>query len=278
MRGITLQKLFSAIFTLLCYCTLLTSKSTNANAADNPLLKTGVSFAIPPWVIQETNSGIELDILRSALRHYAIEIEPVFIPFARAFPLFDSNELDIVLNAKPGSVRSGFYSDPVVQFENVAISLKKKNFSQDTTIADLVDKRVVAFQNASKFLGREFQEMAEKNNLYDEVAKQKIQINLLFLRGKIDFIIMDKSIFGYYWSEAIEELKSNGEDTSSLLQPVQFHNLFPKTSYPFVFQDEDIKNKFNEGLRKLHASGDYALIIEKYTPVLDLYPRSPTLE
>lgn len=278
MLGSTLQKFFSATLTLLCICALLTSKSINASAADNPLLRAGVSFAIPPWVIQETNSGIELDILRSALRPYAIEVEPVFIPFARAFSLFDSNDLDVVLNAKPGSVRSGFYSDPVVQFENVAISLKKKNFPTDLTIADLTDKRVVAFQNASKFLGREFQEMTEKNKLYDEIAKQKIQINLLFLRGKIDFIIMDKSIFGYYWSEAIEELKSNGEDTSSLLQPVEFHYLFPKTSYPFVFQNEDIKNKFNEGLRKLHENGNYALIIEKYTPVLDLYPRLPPLE
>jgi polar amino acid transport system substrate-binding protein len=36
----------------------------NAHADE---VKVGVSFSIPPYVIQETNSGLELDILRSAL-------------------------------------------------------------------------------------------------------------------------------------------------------------------------------------------------------------------
>lgn len=233
-------------------------------------IRTGVSFSIPPWVIQETKSGIELEIFRKALAPYDYEIDPVFVPFARAFYLFESNKLDAVVNVKPGAVKNGYYSDPVVRFQNVAISLKTKNLPKEITISDLKKYRVVAFQNASKLLGSEFSEMTKNNDHYQEVAKQRSQINLLFLRN-IDFIVMDKSIFGYYWNELYSEASRTGINLPAYLRSVEFHTVFPPSDYRFAFRNETVRDKFNLGLKQLIDSGEYEKIIEKYSRLSNLY-------
>ena len=164
-------------------------------------LNVGVSFAIPPWVITERDSGIELDILKDALSPAGYEVQTNYLSFALSYSLFEADKLDAVINAKESILKSGFLSEPVVTFQNVAVSLKSRNYPEEFSPSFLVDKSVIAFQNASILLNDEFKAMTKQNQMYQEVAKQSLQINLLMIRD-IDFIVMDKRIFNYYLQQA----------------------------------------------------------------------------
>lgn len=245
------------------------SDETNTALADK-ILHIGVSFAIPPWVIPESDSGIELDILKQALFSEGYIVVPKYLSFALAYSLFDVGKLDGVINAKESSLKTGYYSDPVVTFQNVAISLEKKNYPPDIDISFLEDKSIVAFQKASVLLGDEFNLMTKKNSLYQEVAKQSLQINLLMIRN-IDFIIMDKSIFGYHWKKAQTD-PDLIRAKSKLERPVRFHYIFEPTDYRFAFKSKKVRDDFNAGLRKLRSNGSYDNIINQYKHLISLYP------
>lgn len=81
----------------------------------------GVSFAIPPYVIQQENSGLELDILRQALArrgHYAVIH---YMPLSRTFRELKDGKLDGIINTKENMLEGVFYSDEVIRFHNCEI-------------------------------------------------------------------------------------------------------------------------------------------------------------
>lgn len=256
-----------SLFFVQSFLTALASTS-----AKDPPLNIGISFAIPPWVIPETNTGIELEILQEAFKVNGYRIAPNYLSFAMSYSLFEANKLDGILNVTETSVKKGFYSAPVLTFQNVAISLQEKNFPPDLKINFLADKTIVAFQKASILLGEEFGQMVAKNMRYQEVAKQSLQINLLMIRD-VDFIIMEKNIFGYYWQQAQSDPHLM-RARSKLNRPVQFHYLFEPNEYRFVFATEQIRNDFNKGLEVIKANGLYDAIFERYAHLRDLHSKS----
>lgn len=235
-------------------------------------LDIGISFAIPPWVIAENNTGIELDILREALKLSGYQIKPNYLSFALSYSLFEAGKLDGILNATKASVKTGFFSEPVVTFQNVAISLKEKNFPADIDMGFISDKSIVAFQKASILLGEDFSRAISGNLRYQEVAKQNLQINLLMIRD-IDFIIMEKNIFGYYWQQAQSDphlIRAK----SKLNRPVQLHYLFKPTNYRFVFATEQIRDDFDRGLKTIKDNGLYDEIFKRYSHLIDLHTKT----
>lgn len=236
-------------------------------------LSIGVSFSIPPWVIKESDSGIELDILNLAFQDSPYEIELVYAPFAYVHKLFDAERLDGYINAKHNPEKKGYLSETVVTFQNVAISLASKGFPGTFPIDFLQDKQVVAFQKASLLLGTEFERMSQKNPDYQEIAKQSLQINLLYARG-IDFIVMDRSIFGYYRNEAIQ---SDQGMTSQYdyFKPITIHPIFPSSPYAYRFANESVRDTFDHGLQKLKESGRFDQILKNYDHLSQLKTETP---
>ena len=243
--------------------TRLSSSEIVSKIKASKALNVGVSFAIPPWVITETNSGIELDILTEALSPIGYEIQANYLSFELSYSLFEAGKLDAVLNAKESILKTGFLSEPVVTFQNIAISLEDKNYPEDISASFLVDKSVIAFQKASLLLGDEFREMTLQNAMYQEISKQSLQINLLMI-SNIDFIIMDKRIFNYY----LEQARSNPNlvrAKSKLNQPVRFHYMFEPSNYRFAFKSEKVRDDFNAGLAKITSNGVYEEIFKRYS-------------
>ncbi|MBK8974010.1 MAG: transporter substrate-binding domain-containing protein [Hahellaceae bacterium] len=224
--------------------------------APSKILRVAVSFSIPPWVVQETDSGIELDILRDAMDGSGYLVKPVYVPFERAFSLFNEGKVDALINARPNSVTQGYYSDIVVYFHNVAISLSYRDFPEELSMSFLQNARIVAFQRARDFLGESFAAMALSNPNYQEVAEQRLQINLLFLRDA-DFIVMEREIFNYYHQQALSDPDLTEVEHQKLGRPVKLHSLFAPTGYRFVFREEAIRDRFNEGLARLQEREAY---------------------
>ena len=174
------------------------------------------------------------------------------------------------MNAKAGLTQHGFLSEPVVTFQNYAISLAKKGYPVDIKMDSLSKHSVVAFQKASQLLGKDYQQAVSANPNYQEVAKQELQVNLLFIR-ELDFIVMDKSIFGYFWHKALKKNKFNIQAKKRFYQKIVFHPLFDASPYPFIFKDKAVRDDFNQGLKKIKENDTYQAIIEKYDHLKDLY-------
>ena len=267
--------MFRYLYSTFTLILLFLSVSLHAEDAPSSFLQPqkfeiGISMSIPPWVIKENDSGIELDILRASLDPKKYDIQPVYVPFERAYKLFGDGQLDAVMNAKANVVKDGYLSKPVVTFHNYAISLSSKNYAKNIPMAFLHGKNVVGFQKSSQLLGAEYAQMARLNRNYQEVPRQDLQINLLFIR-EIDFIVMDKSIFGYHWYQAIQNKTNKRIIIDRLKQKVTFHPLFEPSPYPFLFKEQHVRDDFDRGLDKIRSDGRYQQIMDRYDHLSDLY-------
>ena len=228
-------------------------------------LEIGVSFSIPPYVIQETNSGLELELLKSALAVKGHNVNIQYLPLARTFHALKEGKLDGIINTKENMLEGVFYSDVAIRFQNCAISLKKNQFNIEN-VTDLQDKSIVAFQQASMLLGNKFNEMATLNSRYREQAKQIIQVKML-MKQRIDVAVMDKNIFIYYLRQSYLTGTLTKDEVQ---QEVICHKVFPPTPYQFAFLSADIRDDFNYGLAQIKQDGTRLAIENKYQQMLSL--------
>jgi polar amino acid transport system substrate-binding protein len=234
----------------------------NAHADE---VKVGVSFSIPPYVIQETNSGLELDILRSALAVKGHSAIIQYRPLARTFHELKEGKLDAIINTKKNMLEGVFYSDIVIRFQNCAISLKDNHFNIEK-IEDMQDKSIVAFQRASILLGDRFTNMANHNTQYSEQTNQKLQVYML-MKQRTDLVVMDKNIFIYFLRQSYNAGKLTKKEVQ---QEAICHKVFPPTPYRFAFLNADIRDDFNFGLAHIQQNGTLLAIQEKYQRLLSL--------
>lgn len=271
-------RLFSASKASLCFLILLQAifvraeevqASVRGDMPEDPAkeLRLGISMSIPPWVIREDDSGFKLDVIRKAFEGSGLTIKCVYAPYGRAYDLFESGHVDAIMSPQNPIVDQGFLSQPVVSFHNVAISLKKKGFPKDFGFEFLKDKSVVAFQKANQLLGDDFKRAVEGNPLYEEIGRQHLQLNLLFVR-EVDFIIMDQSIFGYYWRQAVEH---DYAGDSRFLQSVQYHELFNRSEYRYLFLSQNERDVFDKGLARIKQDGTYDALVDKYSAMFLKY-------
>ncbi|OZG72629.1 hypothetical protein BTA51_13955 [Hahella sp. CCB-MM4] len=231
----------------------------------------GISFSIPPYVIAEENSGLELEILRQSFAIKGYTVLPSYLPLARTFMSFEEGSLDGVLNVKPGMVK-GHYSDVVITFRNQAVSLKDRELSINR-LEDLSQISVVAFQKATVILGHGFASAVQYNSDYNEVADQSLQVKQLF-RHRTDVIILEKRIFLYFRRWLYDRANTLGGDyivkQKDLLRPVIYHDIFPPSEYRFAFLSQQVRDDFNEGLQVIRDNGTYDRILKKYEEDLEL--------
>lgn len=216
-------------------------------------LTVAVGMAIPPYNIQETDSGIEMDIVREALERKGYVVRAKYVPFARVKRELMSREVDAALTINPDSGIEAFYSDEHLICQNVVVTLKQNNF-QVRSVDDLKNRSVLAFQDATLYLGKAFAKMAGQNERYKEIANQELQINQLYAH-RVDAIVLDRNIFYYH---------RNRNDRVDTAQPVDIWQVFPPTPFRVAFVNREARDDFNKGLKELRESGRYDEIIRKY--------------
>ncbi|WP_169545275.1 substrate-binding periplasmic protein [Sneathiella aquimaris] len=208
---------------------------------------------LPPYGIKESNSGIEVDIVRAALAKKGHTIVVRFVPFGRVGKDFQDGKIDAANTLTPDSGVKGEYSDSHISYQNVATTLKDSGLNLGS-IGDLNAHKVVAFANASIYLGDDFAKMASGNKNYREVADQATQ-NKLLMTGRTDVVVGDIRIFQFYNKKIADQVK---------LKDVTYHTIFKPTAYSVAFKDAKIRDDFNAGLKEIKASGEYDQIIAKY--------------
>lgn len=253
----------------LCLCILgpvVVLTNGMAMAASVSHLHIGVSFAIPPYVIQEEDSGIEVDLLRATLQAPEYDLHIHYLPLARSFQMLESGELDGIINVLPGMLDASlihkiYYSQPVISFHNQLITLSSRwPDGSLTRMAQVSELKLLAFQRATHILGQEFATAVAQSPYYAETAKQPLQVRQL-LRGRIDGAVMEARVFNYYLHQA---QKSGQFLDHELAQSVARHSLFPPTIYHFAFRDAVVRDHFNQRLGELQRNGGYQKILARY--------------
>ncbi len=217
-------------------------------------------LALPPYVIKDTATGFELEIVKEALAVKGHTLKPVFAAFPVVKQMLKDKKAD---GAQRGSSeiiegKDGFYAaEPTVIYEDYAITLAKNNITINN-VADLHGHTIVAYQGATEFIGPAYAEAVKNNSGYQETENQKRQPLMLYAGG-IQVAVSDINIFKYFSAQV--------KDQVDISQQVVFHKIFQpnnaKTNNA-VFVDAQIRDDFNAGLKQLKKSGRYQEIIKKY--------------
>lgn len=216
-------------------------------------IQIGTGYSKPPYVIPETQSGLELDIVRAALSAAKLQMKVVFLPPARTLYMFKNSELDAITTVNEGSHLIGYWSDSHIFYQNYAITLASRAIAIKK-MADLAGHSIAAFQNAKLALGPEYA-AAIMQASYQEIPSQLTQNKLLYT-GRVDVVIGDRLIFEY-----LNQYLPNRFDVQ---QALQFSPIFPRTYYKVLFRNRDLRDRFNQGLATIHRNGVYRQIEQKY--------------
>lgn len=208
-------------------------------------------LCLPPYIIPESNNGMEYDIVKEALAKKGHLLKLRLVPFIRV--IVDYAKYDGAITINEASGVKGYYSDVVITYQNYAISLKDKKISINK-IQDLGNKKIVAFQNATKYLKDRYKTVVMSNPHYIEMANQESQVKMLF-SGRTDAVVMDCNIFKYY-RKKVFDMDAGAE--------VVYHEIFPGSDYKVLFNNQTLRDEFNQALDELKSSGRYQQIVNSY--------------
>jgi polar amino acid transport system substrate-binding protein len=149
--------------------------------------------------------------------------------------------------------RPELLSDVYIVYQNVAISLKSKKLTI-SSIDELSNYSIVAFQNATIVLGEEFSQTVKLSRLYTELPEQKRQTEMLLL-GNTDVVVMDINIFIHFSRELTGV---------SQLDKVNIHPVFPPSPYHVAFNDLALKQQFNVALAEFIQTQAYTDLVNRY--------------
>ena len=227
-------------------------------------VRIAIGIALPPYVLDENNAGIEVEIIKEALKVKGYSVSFHYVPNLRLLRRLKNREVDGTAQNSIFDIGSEvnmrvYDSETTITYHNFAIAFEDKKF-QIHSINDLVNKRVLAFQNASKYLGPVYAAMAKNNQDYREHAKQSLQVKQLYA-DRVDVVISEKRIFNYWRSQAQSEGALYERNSHKTLK---YHNIFSASPRNVKFIQRQTRDDFNAGLKVIKASGLYQAIIKKY--------------
>ncbi|MFN4238079.1 MAG: substrate-binding periplasmic protein [Vogesella sp.] len=237
---------------------LLTLLVLSGTLAANPMRGTvTVAFgeSLEPYVIPQLEAGIELDIIRAALKSQRYQMQPVFLSQKRLPQALSDRKIDAVATIVPESGAKGAYSDVYISYEDVAITLTQRRLNINK-IADLAPYSISAFPLAGQYLGSEFAALSARHHDYHETGNQ-IDQNRLLYRGSVDVVVADHRIF-HYMNKRMQA------DFGEQPLPVTYHDIFIKLPYRVLFRQPALRDAFNSGLKAIQQNGDYQRILKRY--------------
>jgi polar amino acid transport system substrate-binding protein len=235
---------------------LLFLSFSSAITADDVVM--AFSQNIPPYILQQYNKGIEIDIIAAALAQKGHKLKPLYFPLGRVPLAFVSKLTDAVMGDMGIDLipHGGFYADPAVIYDNVFITLKRKHISIRDPV-DLDKYRIISFQGAEKryplWLSK-----AEKDGRFFGITDQRTQVEMLYLE-RYDVVLSDRYIFKYF----VKQLKLINGIRSISVDEHQFVNVNPLDYRP-VFRDEKVRDDFNFGLETIKQTGEFQEIYDNY--------------
>jgi len=213
---------------------------------------------IPPYTFPETNSGLEVEVIREALAFKGHVLVPEYYPLARVPLAFKDKWVDAATTDLGEDLTKvgGHYGKPAVWFDNVFITLKENNLNIKTP-DDLKNLSVLSFQGAIKRYPKWLNGVSREENYYEQ-NNQEAQV-LSLDKKRVEVVLSDSKIFKYF---TLKLKKEKG----FIFKEVEEHH-FVKLNvmdYRPIFWDKKIRDDFNEGLKHIKIMGKYDEIFNKY--------------
>ncbi|MCU7553484.1 transporter substrate-binding domain-containing protein [Alteromonas sp. ASW11-19] len=223
-----------------------------------------VGWDKPPYVMADTHSGFELELVRQILHEIGHEMYPIYVPFGRTTRLVNARSADIGLTINPRhNVDSKILSDVYVVYQNVAVTLASRELKLHA-IDDLEEHTIAAFQTARLVLGEEFNALTAAHRGYLEMPEQQRQVSLLLL-GSVDVAVMDRNIF----------MMLKNQLPAGRQVEVDVHPLFGISPYRAAIADDELRKQFNRTLAQFIDDGRYQALIDEFN-LVNLIDNLPT--
>lgn len=225
-------------------------------------IRVGVPESIPPYSIKSNASGLNIDIIKAAFAVNNFDVEFEFLPNRRLTAKLLGGKVDMVTTGKKEEFDKKYYftRSEVSTFFNMII-LKKSLKHNITKVKDLAQYRIHAWQNASKYLGNEYENVTKKVSVYYE-SGERISPELI-LKDRVDIIVSEPNVFNYYYSLNYGKKPKPSELFTYL-------NLFKPNSYFWVFSKKKIRDAFESGLIAIYKNKKIDEIINKYKKEYDI--------
>ncbi|MAF76490.1 MAG: amino acid ABC transporter [Idiomarinaceae bacterium] len=212
-----------------------------------------VGWDKPPYVMAESHSGFELELVRQILSELGHEMLPIYVPFGRTPRLVNARGVDIGLTMNERHpVDNAILSDVYVVYQNVAVSLKSRQL-EIHELNDLKRYSIAAFQTAGQVLGEDYFAIVSNHPGYIEMPQQRRQVNLL-LMGSVDVAVMDRNIFSHLRSKLPVARQAE----------VEVHTLFGVSPYRAAIVDDELRHQFNQTLAAFIEDGRYQALIDRF--------------
>lgn len=227
-----------------------------------PLHAANVSMAfgekIAPFCFPESDTGIELDVMREALAYRGHVLVPRYFSFARIPVAFKARDVDAAMTDLGEDMHAwgAFYGDPAVFYDNVFFTVSERGLVIRKP-DDLHGLSVLSFPGGAKRYPQ-WLDGVRKAGRYYEQNDQALQV-LTLDRGRYDVILSDRNIFRYFTNM----LKLNKTFKPKAVTAHPFVKLEPMDYRP-VFWDKKIRDDFNAGLKHLKETGRFDAIYQKY--------------
>ncbi len=244
------------LFLVLC-STLVSWPAESNNSQVDQEVSLGISFAasdtIAPYFYPEQPGGIQYELLKHALENSNMHISHIELaPNKRALRLTLAGKADCLVNA-PEGISSLHYTQSLNEYKNSVFTLDSEQLNI-SSIASLNQMTLLGFQNAVRYLGEDFAEMARAHEGYSEVTNQQSQIVMLFTK-RVQAVVLEREIFAHY-----RRLLKNRVDTSQL---VKEWPLFAPAPRKLACKSPQIAQRLNQAIASFRSSKEYQSILEK---------------
>jgi polar amino acid transport system substrate-binding protein len=223
---------------------------------------TEITFAVthqPPYMIEETKSGIFVDLITEIFSAAGQTAKPVFLPNRRAFASFEEKKVDGVLYYFGDKAKESCRTENYANYQPTLVALKKNNFSLKT-LDGLQGQRVGAFLGAKDYFVPDYPEYpgaVAKARDYREEA-DITRISKLLLNDRIDIGILDWRLF--LWTA-----KAESQGNLYAVRDIERHPYFATAWVGAQFWNAAHCEAFNKGLAILKSNGRYDAINQKYS-------------
>lgn len=223
--------------------------------ADPTTVRVAVGLRLAPYVLDNEVGGLEYEYVDMIMTQMGYQITPIYVPLRDVPAAVETGKADIALTMSDNAALSLPLSDPYVAYHNAAITLAQRKLAL-TSLEDLKNYSVAAFDHATTYLGPAFKQAMAGKKDYSEYSNQMAQ-NILLYQGKVDVVVADVNIYAHL-DNVIRHVGS------IQLLPTQRAMLFPPSCYRVMFRDGALRDRFNAALHHAHSLPGYKLIGERW--------------
>ena len=231
-----------------------------AVAAAEPVLQVVFGVSRPPFVSEQHEGGISVELFREAAQRLGLAFKASHAPNRRMVQMLEQGLVDVAVEV-PRDDPALHYSTPFVSYSNVVLwqhglGLNFRGWP------DLAGHRVCAWQLAERTLGPAFAAARPQFAQYQEFAGQRDQVRL-WLLGRCEVLVIDRTLLLWHLKElarAEPRLPVPPREAFEMAPVPGLKNL----DWYLGFRDPKLRDRFNTALGAMRADGSYQRIVDRY--------------